>query len=298
MWPLLRKDGLGVQYIALTILWNAALGYTPFKRPKTIIQTISLVSDSVASVITGTDVACPVPGVQIVSVACVTLHVLEFVIRPPARYPDLFPVLNVLISTPVFGLVWLWSIKSGIEVGWAIVGLGGGNPAGVHSNQDSRPTSTSSTANLTITTSPKKAHSHLIPSGDSRSPLSPADSPLSPFALFNRRVGSPPVIPGPRRPGVREHTWSNASTNSSARTRGNLPIGPEWGRRMSLDRGERTEGGENASIQGLRLNLDPGGGGEDHTRQRNRGQSLDMSNVRRRVPNFPRNVEGLPPPSD
>ncbi len=56
--------------------------------------------------------------------AAAILHILEFKVHPPSRYPDLFPVLNVLISTPVFVLVWLWSIKSGIEVGWALGGLG------------------------------------------------------------------------------------------------------------------------------------------------------------------------------
>lgn len=34
-------------------------------------------------------------------------------------------MLNVLISTPVFVVAWLWSIKCGIEVGWALGGLGG-----------------------------------------------------------------------------------------------------------------------------------------------------------------------------
>jgi alpha-1,3-glucosyltransferase len=33
-------------------------------------------------------------------------------------------VLNVLVSAPVFILVWLWSIKSGIEKQWALGGLG------------------------------------------------------------------------------------------------------------------------------------------------------------------------------
>lgn len=56
--------------------------------------------------------------------ACLVLHVLEGLFSPPARYPDLFPVLNVLISTPVFALVWLWSIRRGVEVGWALGGLG------------------------------------------------------------------------------------------------------------------------------------------------------------------------------
>ena len=46
------------------------------------------------------------------------------IITPPSRYPDLFAVLNVLISTPVFALTWLWSIKCGVEVGWALSGLG------------------------------------------------------------------------------------------------------------------------------------------------------------------------------
>jgi len=45
---------------------------------------------------------------------------------PPGRYPDLYPVLNVLISTPVFVLAWLWSIKCGVEVGWALGGIGSG----------------------------------------------------------------------------------------------------------------------------------------------------------------------------
>ena len=36
-----------------------------------------------------------------------------------SRYPDLFPVLNVLLSAPSFGLVWLWSLKRQLEVGHA-----------------------------------------------------------------------------------------------------------------------------------------------------------------------------------
>lgn len=51
MWPLLKRDGLGVQYVALTVLWNAALGYTPFKRPKTLCQFFSLVSDSAVHIV-------------------------------------------------------------------------------------------------------------------------------------------------------------------------------------------------------------------------------------------------------
>jgi alpha-1,3-glucosyltransferase len=50
--------------------------------------------------------------------------VAELVISPPSRYPDIYPVLNVLVSTPVFVLTWLWSIRSIIESRWAVGGLG------------------------------------------------------------------------------------------------------------------------------------------------------------------------------
>ncbi|PPR08165.1 hypothetical protein CVT24_012129 [Panaeolus cyanescens] len=132
MWPLLKKDGLAVQYIALLILWNRLIGYNPiaqFKRRKTFVGALSLA----------------------VYAAAIGLHVLELVMRPPARYPDLFPVLNVLISTPVFGLIWLWSIKCGVEVGWALGGWssgskkssstsGGSRPRGVRGSGDSKET--------------------------------------------------------------------------------------------------------------------------------------------------------------
>ncbi|KAF8967145.1 glucosyltransferase [Flammula alnicola] len=94
MWPLLKRDGLGVQYIATLLLWNRLIGYNPIKfPPESFIQLLSMA----------------------VYTAALLLHGLELIIPPPARYPDLFPVLNVLISTPVFVLTWLWSIKCGIE---------------------------------------------------------------------------------------------------------------------------------------------------------------------------------------
>ncbi|KAL0069802.1 Glucosyltransferase-like protein [Marasmius tenuissimus] len=104
MWPLLKRDGLGVQYIALLLLWNRVIGHNPLQFPvKNFLQFISIN----------------------VYVAVAILHFLEMVVTPPERYPDLFPVLNVLVSTPVFVLTWLWSIKCCVEVSWAIGGLGG-----------------------------------------------------------------------------------------------------------------------------------------------------------------------------
>lgn len=39
----------------------------------------------------------------------ISLHVFEALLSPPARYPDIFPVLNVLLSSGVFTLCWLWT---------------------------------------------------------------------------------------------------------------------------------------------------------------------------------------------
>ncbi|KII90585.1 glycosyltransferase family 57 protein [Plicaturopsis crispa FD-325 SS-3] len=103
MWPLLRRDGQGLQYIALLLLWNRLIGYNPFKLPsRSFIQLLSLT----------------------VYAAAFALHLLELTLDPPARYPDLWAVLNVLVCTPVFALAWAWSVKGGMEVGWALGGLG------------------------------------------------------------------------------------------------------------------------------------------------------------------------------
>ncbi|ETW81711.1 glycosyltransferase family 57 protein [Heterobasidion irregulare TC 32-1] len=103
MWPLLSRDGQAVQYIALLLLWNRFIGHNPFRiRKAELLDLFTL-------------------GVY---AACFALHILEFVFLPPARYPDLFPVLNVLISTPIFVLTWLWSMKSLIEARWTVGGLG------------------------------------------------------------------------------------------------------------------------------------------------------------------------------
>ncbi|KAI6140592.1 glycosyltransferase family 57 protein [Pisolithus tinctorius] len=120
MWPLLKRDGLGVQYIATLLLWCRLVGYNPF----------CLRLDSFVGLLS-----------TAVNAAMILLHLLELIVTPPNRYPDLFPVLNVLVSTPVFGFIWLWSIKRGIEVGWALGGLpGSGTDRGFKDHDDGNPT--------------------------------------------------------------------------------------------------------------------------------------------------------------
>lgn len=45
MWPLLRRDGLAVPYIALTLLWNRLVGHNPFRiRQSTLLDLFTAVS--------------------------------------------------------------------------------------------------------------------------------------------------------------------------------------------------------------------------------------------------------------
>lgn len=43
MWPLLKRDGLAIEYIATLLLWNRLIGYNPFKTPKSLVQVVALV---------------------------------------------------------------------------------------------------------------------------------------------------------------------------------------------------------------------------------------------------------------
>lgn len=43
MWPLLKRDGLAVQYLALTGVWNWAVGYNPLAMRASFVKYLSLV---------------------------------------------------------------------------------------------------------------------------------------------------------------------------------------------------------------------------------------------------------------
>jgi alpha-1,3-glucosyltransferase len=123
MWPLLKRDGLAMQYVATMMLWNRLIGYNPFRlRDKPFVRMFSLVTSIFIFICAFTNTRFAYS--QAVYAAGLSLHLLEFMFNPPARYPDIFPVLNVLLCTPVFALVWLWSIKCSVEVSWALGGPG------------------------------------------------------------------------------------------------------------------------------------------------------------------------------
>ncbi|KAF8746647.1 ALG6 ALG8 glucosyltransferase family, partial [Rhizoctonia solani] len=84
MWPLLKRDGQGLNYVVLTLLWNYLIGYDPLALSSSLVKFVSLAYITIAFI-----------------------HALEALVPPPTRYPDFYPVLNVLLSASVFGATWV-----------------------------------------------------------------------------------------------------------------------------------------------------------------------------------------------
>lgn len=85
MYRLLLKDGQAGPYLTLTAFWiylngsRAVPKSTPLKFIAPIFYTGAIIA-----------------------------HLAEFVYEPPSRYPDLYAVINVLISAPAFGISALY----------------------------------------------------------------------------------------------------------------------------------------------------------------------------------------------
>ncbi|SCV68168.1 BQ2448_289 [Microbotryum intermedium] len=101
MWPLLKRDGVGLAYLVLTFGWNYLIGYNPWTLRRSFVKYLSLVSYA----------------------AIALLHTVELVASPPAHLPDLFVVMNLTMSCAVFGLGYLWASKRLVQEGWAVVGM-------------------------------------------------------------------------------------------------------------------------------------------------------------------------------
>ncbi|WFD34451.1 dolichyl-P-Glc:Man9GlcNAc2-PP-dolichol alpha-1,3-glucosyltransferase [Malassezia cuniculi] len=109
LWPLLLRDGLVLQHWALTVMWNLLIGYRPFTGLRATRNTL------VAWI--GAGVHAAMLGVH----ALEAVHLMwpELAAAVFQRYPDLFPVLNVLVATPVLAVLWLWSLRRLVEVSLA-----------------------------------------------------------------------------------------------------------------------------------------------------------------------------------
>lgn len=110
MWPLLQRDGQAMAWWLLLLGWNALIGYRPWEALHT--TRASFVAWLAAATYA----------------AMLGLLALEYLLpsmpwalltRLLQRYPDLFPVLNVLLCVPVLGLLWLWTLKKQVQIALA-----------------------------------------------------------------------------------------------------------------------------------------------------------------------------------
>lgn len=119
LWPLLSREGLAVQFFAMTLCWNWLVGNFnfllhnwPWPNSEYKLRTHLLPSNGIFWKL------CVVASYSAMA-AC---HILEWYtvsslvsaqkLMAPIldRFPDLFVVLNVTISCACFGLFWLWNL--------------------------------------------------------------------------------------------------------------------------------------------------------------------------------------------
>lgn len=96
LFPLLKKDGLVLQYATLTLLMNWFVG--GFSLPSKSLLWPTQLPLIVKFVIIGT------------YAATLFYHVVEYFFEPPASLPDLWVILNCVISFGSFSFFYLWLI--------------------------------------------------------------------------------------------------------------------------------------------------------------------------------------------
>ncbi|KAA1101668.1 Glucosyltransferase-like protein [Puccinia graminis f. sp. tritici] len=106
MWPLLKREELGIQYLVSIVSYNHLIGYNPLK----------LIRRSTRNLITLI--------IMFIYLAMIGIHLSEKLTMPPSRLPDLFVVLNQSLSFATFSVSYLWSLLRIYEEAWTLVGFG------------------------------------------------------------------------------------------------------------------------------------------------------------------------------
>ncbi|CAX40205.1 Dolichyl pyrophosphate Man9GlcNAc2 alpha-1,3-glucosyltransferase, putative [Candida dubliniensis CD36] len=94
LYPLLKKDGLIMQYFVLNFLINWLIGFdliifNPQRNSNTNKKNLII---------------------WIIYFMMIIYHIIDFTIDPPLKYPDLWVILNTTISFVAFGYFWLWLV--------------------------------------------------------------------------------------------------------------------------------------------------------------------------------------------
>lgn len=115
LWPLLKKDGLVLQYGVCFALSNWLIGNFSFVTPKFLPKFLTP-GPSVSSVDSNYRRRSLLPQNILWKTVIVgsyismgAIHVLDFFVSPPKSYPDLWVILNCALGFGCFTLFWFWA---------------------------------------------------------------------------------------------------------------------------------------------------------------------------------------------
>lgn len=115
LWPLLKKDGLVLQYGVCFALSNWLIGNFSFVTPKFLPKFLTP-GPSVSSVDSNYRRRSLLPQNVLWKTVIVgsyismgAIHVLDFFVSPPESYPDLWVILNCALGFGCFTLFWFWA---------------------------------------------------------------------------------------------------------------------------------------------------------------------------------------------
>ncbi|KAK9454546.1 glycosyl transferase [Dipodascopsis uninucleata] len=87
LWPLLKRDGLVMQYFVIIFLWNWLMESFS-KLPDTLFGKLIILSSYSAIVL---------------------LHIFEMFVPAPGQYPDIYVLANITLCCGCFGLFLIWN---------------------------------------------------------------------------------------------------------------------------------------------------------------------------------------------
>lgn len=115
LWPLLKKDGLVLQYYAVVLMYNWLLGNFSFATPRFLPKYFTP-GPSMSNVDQNYRRGSLLPNnilwkiIIILSYFAIgSIHVLELFWEVPPHYPDIIVLLNCVVGFGCFVLFWFWS---------------------------------------------------------------------------------------------------------------------------------------------------------------------------------------------
>ena len=115
LWPLLKKDGLILQYGVLLFLSNWLIGNFSFITPKFLPKVLTP-GPSISTVAKNYHHRSLLPNNILWKIIIVTsyivmgiIHILDLFVAPPERYPDIWVLANCALGFGCFVLFWFWS---------------------------------------------------------------------------------------------------------------------------------------------------------------------------------------------